>query len=422
MNTKNKIEPPVIIGKTYIDVQKRVREFAINGYPVLFVGERGTGKEVFARLYMATNKRKGPKNTRNCAAISEHLLRSEIFGHVEGAFTDAKKPRKGIIISSKGGILFLDELGDASPEFQAAILRVVEYQTFSQYGSDKEEKYDVLIIAATNRPHLIRDDLKDRFNTIYIPPLQKVDIPELAKHFLEKSLKQDYIDQLNEREYLGNVRELKRACEALKVKHGNKILNNKAKTRKMFSTPFNYERYCEEIEIWDTYILPLIAKYEIPFLKYKYTPEEPDYYKDVSERKEIIDETIKETKALLLCQKQEVDLLNYVNKMREHIRKNELPLLLNFFLEYGFEADNDDFIKEKSLRYAEKLKNGNQAPPMSYPEIECLLKIQNQKDAIRRFKKIHVDYHLRKNDNNKDKTAIEIDISITTLRRILDSQ
>ena len=129
-----------IVGEAYTEVKKLVKQYASEDLPVLLVGETGTGKELLARLYMEENVRKGKKLTGSCAEITETLLRSEIFGHVKGSFTDAIANREGKLATCDKGILFLDELGKASKEFQAAILRVTEQNSFSPVGSDEEKK------------------------------------------------------------------------------------------------------------------------------------------------------------------------------------------------------------------------------------------------------------------------------------------
>ena len=218
-----------IVGSAYREPIRLVKEYAKKDIPLLFVGETGVGKELFARLYMEESVQSGKKGTRNCAAYPESMLRAEVFGHEKGAFTDAKNSRAGMVRASKNGILFLDELGAASQEFQAAILRIVEGGSFNQLGSDKEIKdCDTVIIAATNNFGSIRQDLKFRFNILPIPPLQKSDIPALATHFFQeiskdkrRHPKKDILEELINREYPGNVRDLKKVCERVLVERGD---------------------------------------------------------------------------------------------------------------------------------------------------------------------------------------------------------
>jgi MoxR-like ATPase len=268
--TKSKKE---IIGNAYLELKKIVKQYATNDMPVLFCGESGTGKELFAKLFMASNKRTGQKMTVNCAAYSEDLLRSEIFGHIKGSYTDAKQPRDGKLKKCNNGILFLDELGDASQEFQAAILRVAEGYSFSPVGSDDEiENVDTLIIAATLKPDKIREDLKARFHLLPVPPLQKTDIPIIAKTFLGgRTLKKEILNDLLNREYPSNVRSLKKYCERLHVEKGDSIFSaNEIEYTPHKSIGFDYERYRRELETWQKNIQPLIDEFKRKTFSYKY--------------------------------------------------------------------------------------------------------------------------------------------------------
>jgi len=259
-----------IVGEAYRELQQIVKTYTANDLPVLFSGETGTGKELFLKLYFDSNKKTGEKMVINCAAYSDDLLRSEVFGHVQGAFTGAVKSRPGKIASCDKGILAFDEIGDASPEFQAAILRVSDRCSYSQVGSDEEKNPDTLIIAATNKIDNLRQDLKKRFHILPIPPLQKDDIPALAEHFLGRKLTAEVIRKLKARDYPGNIRELKRACERLKVERDEKIFTSREVSEKPYN--FDYRRYKRELNTWNRYIQPLIdhykSKYNLP--KYEY--------------------------------------------------------------------------------------------------------------------------------------------------------
>lgn len=269
-----KSSAPEIIGHAYEDLKELVRKYAASDQPVLFVGETGTGKELFAKLYIAESRRTGKKMTTNCAAESDTLLRSEIFGHVKGAFTDAKEARKGKISECDGGILFLDEIGDASPAFQAAILRVSEGNSYTPLGSDKEiTGVNTLIIAATCRPHNIREDLKMRFQVLPIPPLQAFDIPLLATHFLKgRQPWKKIVDELVSRKYPGNVRELKKTCEKLITEKGDRIFVG-PQPKSYPAGSFDYDRFRTEMETWDRYIQPILERHRLgAFFKYTYQP------------------------------------------------------------------------------------------------------------------------------------------------------
>lgn len=287
-----------IIGEAYRELQDIVKKYAKENYPVLFCGEPGTGKELFMRLYMESSSRTGKKHTINCAAFSDDLLRSEVFGHERGAFTGAIAKRSGRIAACNKGILALDEIGDATREFQAAILRVSEANSYSPVGSDEEKKTDTLIIAATNKPESLRDDLKGRFHILPIPPLQKEDIPALARHFLNESITEKVINELKGKKYKGNIRGLKRACESLKAERGDDIYDKKKKQYTDVPYRFDYNRYSREILTWDRYIKPLIDKYgkehNFDHYKYKYHPFDGDSLEWILCRDESLNSNLKQ--------------------------------------------------------------------------------------------------------------------------------
>jgi DNA-binding NtrC family response regulator len=165
----------------------------------LITGESGTGKEVLARYIHCTSIRGNAEFVSiNCAALSESLLLSELFGHERGAFTGAVERKRGKFELADGGTLFLDEIGDMSAEIQAKLLRVIEESSFERVGGVKRISVDVRIIAATNKdlPALIRkgkfrDDLYYRLNVVafHLPPLRerRGDIPLLVQHFIAKA-------------------------------------------------------------------------------------------------------------------------------------------------------------------------------------------------------------------------------------------
>ncbi len=165
---------------------------------VLLRGESGTGKEVIARAIHELSQRKtGPFVKLNCAALSESLLESEMFGHEKGSFTGATGERKGRFELADGGTLFLDEIGDISPSFQTKLLRVLQEREFERVGGSRAIKVDVRLVCATNRnlekmgaAGTFRADLYFRINvvSIFLPALRerREDIPALTRHFLER--------------------------------------------------------------------------------------------------------------------------------------------------------------------------------------------------------------------------------------------
>lgn len=201
---------------------------------MLLRGESGTGKEVIARAIHRLSQRKDDVFISvNCAALTETLLESELFGHEKGAFTGAQGQRKGRFEMAHGGTLFLDEVGDISPSFQAKLLRVLQEREFERVGGTTPVKVDVRLILATNRnlERMVKDgefraDLYYRINvvSIQLPPLRerRDDIPAMAQHFLERfnrdnnrSLRfsDDAMRVLTSCYWPGNVRELENCVE-----------------------------------------------------------------------------------------------------------------------------------------------------------------------------------------------------------------
>ncbi len=221
---------------SFLEVQERVSLLAPLNKPVLIVGERGTGKElVAARLHYLSERWGQPFLKINCAAISESLLDSELFGHEAGAFSGATKLHQGVFERADGGTLFLDELATTSQQVQEKILRVIEYGEFSRLGGDKTLSVDVRLVAATNgdlpsmaKENKFRSDLLDRlaFDVITLPPLRvrSEDILLLAEFFalgMIKELKREYFPGFSRRaqqalltfDWPGNIRELKNVIE-----------------------------------------------------------------------------------------------------------------------------------------------------------------------------------------------------------------
>jgi DNA-binding NtrC family response regulator len=201
---------------------------------ILIQGESGTGKSLVAQtIHSLSDRKDSPFIPVNCASLPEQLLESELFGHERGAFTGASSSRKGKFEAANGGTIFLDEIGEISPAFQAKLLQVTQDKVFMRVGSDQLKKVDVRIIAATNRDlkkqveeGAFREDLYYRLNIVdmYIPPLRKrkEDIPLLVEKFLQKHRvknKKDFqtsrelMNILIEYEWPGNVRELENAIE-----------------------------------------------------------------------------------------------------------------------------------------------------------------------------------------------------------------
>ena len=215
-------------------VLEMVEQVAKTDSTVLIQGETGTGKECVARLIHIRSLRSlKPMRCINCAAFSETLLDSELFGYEKGAFTGANLQKKGIIESAAGGTLFLDEIADMSPNTQAKILRVFQDKNIRRVGGTEDIPVDIRIISATNkdletaiRQGHFREDLFYRINIvpIKIPPLRdrKEDIPVLIKHFFSKLGQEKEIDKeamavLMSHNWPGNVRELEAIVERIAI-------------------------------------------------------------------------------------------------------------------------------------------------------------------------------------------------------------
>ncbi|MCA8991001.1 MAG: sigma-54-dependent Fis family transcriptional regulator [Planctomycetaceae bacterium] len=212
-----------------------VRKVAQTESTVLVRGESGTGKELLARaLHQNSPRRDGPLVTVHCAALSPTLLESELFGHVKGAFTDAREDKIGRFAMANGGTLFLDEIGDISPDVQIKLLRVLQERSFEPVGSTRSQTVDVRLITAThqNLERLIstnqfREDLFYRLNVISIPlpPLRErpEDLLELSLHFLRQAsakagknirrINEATLDLLTQHAWPGNIRELQNVIE-----------------------------------------------------------------------------------------------------------------------------------------------------------------------------------------------------------------
>jgi DNA-binding NtrC family response regulator len=206
---------------------------------VLIRGESGAGKEIVARaVHAASGRADKPFVPVNCAAIAASLLESELFGYRQGAFTGADTDREGLFEAARGGTLFLDEIGEAGPDVQAKLLRVLEEKKINRVGDPVERDVDVRVIAATNRPleeaiktGTFREDLYYRLLVfpLDVPPLRERadDIPELAAHFLARlgrrktQLPREAVDRMRAYPWPGNVRELRNLVERAHILAGN---------------------------------------------------------------------------------------------------------------------------------------------------------------------------------------------------------
>jgi DNA-binding NtrC family response regulator len=225
-----------IIGEdpAFLEVLRLVARVAPTDVPVLLLGESGTGKEVVAELVHRNSRRRdGPFIPVNLGGISSTLFESEMFGHVRGAFTDARADRTGRFELAHGGTIFLDEVGEVDPSSQVKLLRVLQDRTLEVLGSSRTRTLDVRVVSATNAdlPALVaagrfREDLLYRLNliTIRLPALRErpSDVPRLARFFLERAarihatdvrLADDALRWLRAQHWPGNVRELEQTVQ-----------------------------------------------------------------------------------------------------------------------------------------------------------------------------------------------------------------
>ena len=239
-------ESIVFASPAFREVFDLTLQVAASDANILILGESGTGKELIAgALHRNSLRRDHPFVSLNCAALTETLLESQLFGHMRGAFTGALNNQKGLLEEADGGTLFLDEIGDVSPALQAKLLRVIQERDFIPVGSTRPKKVDVRFVAATNKDlqrevqeGRFREDLYYRVNviTIPLPPLRErpQDVEPLALHFLKRyagrmakniyTLEPQALQALQGYHWPGNVRELENVIErAVILTKGNAI-------------------------------------------------------------------------------------------------------------------------------------------------------------------------------------------------------
>lgn len=240
--------PLMIGGSANIQkVSRLIARIAQTDSTVLITGESGTGKELAAQsLHLQSPRANNNMVPINCGAIPEDLLESELFGHTKGAFTGATSHRKGRLALAQGGTLFLDEIGEMPLNLQVKLLRVLQEQTYTPLGSEKEVQADVRIVAATNQDlktlieqKTFREDLYYRLNVIpiHLPPLRErpSDIPELIHHFLRtfnerfasavEGLTDEAMSAVLAYEWPGNIRELRNIVERMVILNEAPVLD-----------------------------------------------------------------------------------------------------------------------------------------------------------------------------------------------------
>ena len=256
-----------------------IRKVAPSGASILIEGESGTGKELVARsIHFNSPRKEKPFIAVNCAALTETLLESELFGHEKGAFTGAASTRKGRFEVADEGTLFLDEIGELSQNLQVKLLRVLQEKTFERVGGSKPIHSDIRLIAATNKSlkkevaaHRFRDDLYYRLNVVRIqlPPLRNrtEDIPLLASHFIKKyaderpdgkpviDIEQAVIRMFYDYAWPGNIRELENIIERAMIlcpEQTIRLSDLPLDFQDNASLPLNLEKIPENAKLIDT--------------------------------------------------------------------------------------------------------------------------------------------------------------------------
>ena len=268
-----------------IDVYKRIARVAPTGTTVLIEGESGSGKELVARAIHANSERsKFPFIAINCGALTETLLESELFGHVKGAFTGASHTKQGLFEAADRGTVFLDEIGETSPNMQTRLLRVLEEHEVQRVGSMERVRVDIRVIAATNRSlqrtvgeGKFREDLYYRLAVVRIgiPPLRErmTDLPLLFDHFLKRhsrrlgktvAVQPEVLDTLSGYGWPGNVRELENVIERAVTLNSSGILTTadfRECVRQSEEIPTRFPKELVPLqEIEKQYVLHVIAR------------------------------------------------------------------------------------------------------------------------------------------------------------------
>jgi two-component system response regulator HydG len=247
------------------EIFELIKEISDSDAPVFIHGESGTGKEMIANAVQQTSSRNDKVFIKiNCSVFPAHLLASELFGHVKGAFTDALKDRPGRFEIADGGTIFLDEVAEMPLQMQLQLLRVLQEGTFERVGESITRRVDVRVIAATNinieealETGKFREDLYYRLNVIPIevPPLKDrlVDLVPLVKHFLTKfsllykkeinDLDDEALELITNFDWRGNVRELENVIEYSFVRTNNSNIINASKLPPMLKGSGTKRKY-----------------------------------------------------------------------------------------------------------------------------------------------------------------------------------
>ncbi len=389
-----------------------VDQVASTDISVLITGESGSGKELIAKaIHMLSNRKHEPLVTVNCGAIPAGILESELFGHKKGAFTGASEERKGYFETADGGTIFLDEIGETPLETQVRLLRVIEQGEFMKVGGSENQYVDVRVIAASNQDlgELVKDeefrkDLYYRLKaiTIHISPLRerKVDIPLLAEHFAadfckrnsipNKGFSEEAFQELKRYDWPGNVRELRNFIESIVILEKGKRVEAEQIRRYLHKNERTGYESAEDA----------FRSNNLP-VKLDKTVEE-------SERELILQQLfllrrdIAELKSIFAGESAEISRPRYhlPAKFSEHLPARIID-------EYEDAMESGDFVQAEPVGKDDE----EESAPIFINESaigEVTIK-EAEKELIRKT--------LEKNDNNRRKTAKDLEVSERTLYR-----
>jgi DNA-binding NtrC family response regulator len=286
----NFYELPEIIGKSepIIQLKELLKRISNDSsVPVYIFGESGTGKELVARnIHFMSDRKEKPFMPINCAALSDELLESELFGYVKGAFTGALTNKKGLLESSNGGTIFLDEISEMSPRVQAKLLRILQDGIVQPIGSNETKTVDIRFISASNQrladlveQKKFREDLFYRLNVIEVevPPLsaRRDDIPILINHFLQKynnpglTFSDEALSSLSNFNWPGNIRELENLIRMLLVTNRNNVITKELLPDKITSqNKITIDKSNFEYDDYKTAYNNVVINFDKSFLEY----------------------------------------------------------------------------------------------------------------------------------------------------------
>jgi len=402
-----------IIGRSdeIIEVIETIDQVAKTDIAVLVVGESGSGKELIAKaIHNHSQRRHEPLVTVNCGAIPPGILESELFGHKKGSFTGADKERKGYFETADGGTIFLDEIGETPLETQVRLLRVIEQGEFMKVGGSENIYADVRVIAASNkdlseqvRKNEFRKDLYYRLKaiTITVPPLRrrKVDIPLLVENFATEFCKRNNIPnkgfseeafaELKRYDWPGNVRELRNFVESIVIlEKGNRIEGEHIRRYLHKDKAFGEE--AGETE-YRTANLPV---------KMNKSVEEAER-ELILQQLFLMRRDLSELKSIFLGDSENI---SPGRQLPERISRNLPAKVLD---DYHEVVDASEF---EHAEEAESLQEEEAETTLLNEEVIGEVTVKDiEKELIRKT--------LKKNDNNRRKTAKDLDLSERTLYR-----